>query len=126
MLPVVSILLASILAWFRSRLSLQIELIALRHQIAVYKQTVSRPRLRPSDRLLWVWLSRLWPRWQQALEFVQPRAVIAWQNKRLRDYWRRLSQPGQPGRSVISKRRARTDPGHVAIQPDLGLASNRG
>jgi putative transposase len=99
--PIVSILLASILAWFRSRLSLQTELIALRHLVAVYKQTVSRPRLRPSDRLLRGWLSRLWPSWQQALEFVQPRTVIAWQNKRFRDYWRRLSQSGTPGRSAI-------------------------
>jgi hypothetical protein len=62
--------------WFQSRLSMQMELMALRHQVAVYKQSVSRPKLRPTDRLLWVWLSRLWPSWQQALEFVQPRTVI--------------------------------------------------
>ena len=54
--PIASVLLASILTWFRSRLCVQVELIALRHQVAVYKQTVSRPRLRPGDRLFWVWL----------------------------------------------------------------------
>lgn len=43
MSPVVSILLASIGTWFRSRVSMQIEIVALRHQVAVYKQTVSRP-----------------------------------------------------------------------------------
>jgi putative transposase len=82
--------------------SMQIEIVALRHQIAVYKHTVSRPRLRTTDRLLWAWLSQLWPGWQDALEFVQPRTVIAWQKKRFRDHWRRLSQQGQPGRSVIA------------------------
>jgi hypothetical protein len=51
--PVVSILLASIGTWFRSRVSMQIEIVALRHQIAVYKQTIARPRLRTSDRVLW-------------------------------------------------------------------------
>jgi hypothetical protein len=56
-----------------------------------------------SDRLLWVWLSRLWPGWQDALEFVQPRTVIAWQKKRFRDDWRRLSQIGKPGRPALSK-----------------------
>jgi hypothetical protein len=56
---VVSILLASIGIWFRSRVSTQIEIVALRHQVAVCKQTVSRPRLQTSDRLLWAWLSRL-------------------------------------------------------------------
>ena len=35
---VISILLASISTWFRSRLALQLELIALRHQVAIYKQ----------------------------------------------------------------------------------------
>ena len=103
MLSVVSILLASISAWFRSRLSVQIELIALRHQVAVYKQSISRPKLRPTDRLLWVWLSCLWPGWQEVLEFVQPRTVIAWQKKRCRTYWRRLSQSGRPGRPAIVK-----------------------
>ena len=100
---VVSILLASLLTWFRSRLSIQLELIALRHQVAVYKQSISRSQLQSADRWLWVWLSRLWPGWQQALEFVQPRTVIAWQKKRFRDYWRRLSQSGKPGRPTISQ-----------------------
>jgi putative transposase len=101
--PIVVILIASISTWFRSRLSMQMELIALRHQVSVYQQRVSRPKLRPSDRLLWAWLSRLWPDWQQALAFVQPRTVIAWQKKRFRDDWRRLSQSGKPGRPAISK-----------------------
>jgi putative transposase len=101
--PIVSSLLASTTTWFRSRLSMQMELIALRHQIAVYKQSISRPKLRPTDRLLWVWLSRLWSGWQQALAFVQPRTVLAWQKKRFRDHWRRLSQNGNPGRPAIAK-----------------------
>ena len=49
------------------------------------------------------WLSRLWPSWQQALEFVQPRTVTTWQKKRFRYYWRRLSQSGKPGRPAVSK-----------------------
>ena len=100
---IVAILIASLSTWFRSRLSMQMEFIALRHQVSVYQQSVARPKLRPSDRLLWVWLSRLWPGWQQALAFVQPRTVIAWQKKRFKDYWRRLSQSGKPGRPNISK-----------------------
>jgi hypothetical protein len=50
----ISILLTSISTWFRSRLAMQMELIALRHQVAVYKQSISRPTLQPSDRWLWV------------------------------------------------------------------------
>jgi hypothetical protein len=77
--------------------------MALRHQLAVYQHTITRPKLLTPDRLFWVWLSHLWPDWQQALTFVQPRTVIAWQKRRFRDYWRRLSQSGKPGRPTIPK-----------------------
>jgi putative transposase len=103
MLPVISALLAFVASLFRSRASLCLEHLALRHQLAVYQQTGPRPRLRPTDRLFWAWLSRLWPGWQSALAFVQPRTVITWQRQRFRDHWRQLSQPGTPGRPRIGK-----------------------
>jgi putative transposase len=83
--------------------SLHLEHLALRHQIAVYQQSVRHPRLRPSDRLFWAWLSRLWIGSQDALAFVQPRTIIAWQHQRFRDHWRGLSQRGKPGRPAIAK-----------------------
>jgi len=89
---------------FRSYASVRLENLTIRHQIAVYKQSIPRPKLKPVDRMLWVWLPRLWPGWQQALECVQPRTVIAWQNKRFRDYWRKLSQSGKPGRPPSTKK----------------------
>src|SRR5919108_1633804 len=103
MQPVMSALLAFVVSLFRSRASLCLENLALRHQVAIYKQTIPRPRLRPSDRLLWGWLSRLWSSWQEALAFVQPRTVIAWQRKRFRAHWWRLSQRGTPGRPALAK-----------------------
>jgi putative transposase len=77
--------------------------MALRHQLAVYHHTVKRPQRSPSDRLFWSWLSRLWLGWQRALEFVQPRPVMAWQKTRFRDYWRQRSQRGKPGRPAIAE-----------------------
>jgi hypothetical protein len=62
---------------FRSRLSLQIEIIALRHQLTIYRRSVRRPQIRPADRLLWSWLLRHWARWREALVFVRPATVIA-------------------------------------------------
>jgi transposase InsO family protein len=82
---------------------MQLEILALRHQLAVYQRAMSRPRIQPTDRLLWSWLARLWAGWQDALAFVQPRTVIAWQQKRFREYWRRLSQGGKPGRPTVAK-----------------------
>ncbi len=82
---VISASLAYLTTWFQSRHAMQLEILALRHQLAVYQHSVKRPKLQPSDRWLWVWLSRLWPGWQQVLALVQPRTVIAWQNRRFRD-----------------------------------------
>jgi putative transposase len=101
--PVIAALLAFVVSLFRSRASLCLENLALRHQVAIDKQTVPRPRLRPIDRLLWGWLSRLWSGWQEALAFVQPRTVIAWQRKRFRAHWRRLSQQRTPGRPALAR-----------------------
>jgi putative transposase len=103
MLPVISALVAFIAGLFRSRASLSLEHLALRHQLAVYQQTVHRPRLRSTDRVLWAWLSRLWPGWRGALVFVQPRTVIAWQQQRFRDHWRRVSEQGPPGRPAVAQ-----------------------
>jgi putative transposase len=103
MLPVLSALLACMAALVRSRASLHLEHLALRHQLAVYQQSVPRPHLRATDRLFWAWVSRLWAGWQSALVFVQPRTVMAWQRRRFRDYWRQLSRQGTPGRPRIAK-----------------------
>ena len=88
---------------FRSQLSLRVENVALRHQLAIYRRTVKRPSIRPEDRILWSWLSRRWARWREVLVFVQPETVIAWQRKRFRDHWTRMSRAGKPGRPLISE-----------------------
>ena len=101
--PVVCALLSFLAACFRSRCSMQLEILALRHQLAVYRRSVPRPRLQPTDRLLWSWLARVWSRWQDALAFVQPCTVVSWQQKRFREHWRRLSQGRKPGRPAVAR-----------------------
>ena len=87
---------------FRSRLSLQLEIAALRHQLSLYQRKQQRPVISSGDRMVWVVLAHLWRGWRKALYFVQPRTVILWQRKRFRDYWRELSRRGHTGRSPIS------------------------
>jgi putative transposase len=101
--PVVSAFLSFLAAYFRSRRALQLEILALRHQLAVYQRSVPRPRIQSTDRLLWSWLARVWSGWQDALAFVQPRTVVAWQQKRFREHWRRLSERGTPGRPAMAQ-----------------------
>jgi len=103
MRAVVYAFLSTLGTLFRSRLSLQVEIVALRHQLTVYQRSVGRPLLRPADRVLWSWLSRHWATWREALVFVQPATVIAWQRKGFRDHWARMSRAGKPGRPLISE-----------------------
>jgi hypothetical protein len=55
---------------------LAIENLALRQQLAVYKRTAPRPRLRTTDRLFWVGLARVWTGWRQALVIVSIRVLF--------------------------------------------------
>jgi putative transposase len=81
---------------------LALENLALRQQLAVYKRTVTRPKLRTTDRLFWVWLARVWAGWRQPLVIVTPDTVLRWQRRRFREHWTKLS--GQPtgGRPPVS------------------------
>ena len=92
-----------IVAMFKTRMGLQAENIALRHQLCVLQRSVKRPKIRPADRVLWSILSRYWSNWKEALIFVKPDTVIRWQRRRLREHWTRLSKNGKPGRPAIPK-----------------------
>jgi putative transposase len=81
---------------------LALENLALRQQLAVYKKTLRRPKLRPSDRLFWASLSRVWAEWRQALIIVTPDTVLRWHRRRFRDYWAKLSRRPQVGRPSMN------------------------
>ena len=53
-----------------ARTHLALENLALRHQLAVYKRPLPRPRLRKTDRLFWIWLARVCAGWRQPLVIV--------------------------------------------------------
>lgn len=49
--PVLSALLAFVVTFFQARHAMPLKILALQHPGAVSRQTVGRPRLRPSDRV---------------------------------------------------------------------------
>src|SRR5438093_2125234 len=81
---------------------LAVENLALRQQLAVYKRTTARPKLRTTDRLFWIWLARVWAGWRQALVIVSPDTVLRWQRRRFREHWTKLSDRPRLGRPPIS------------------------
>ena len=96
-------LLVFLRAMLIPKLHMAIENLALRQQLAVCKQSVKRPKLRPRDRVFWVWISRYWCNWQSALIILQPETVIRWHRQGFKLYWRWKSRAGKPGRPPIER-----------------------
>jgi transposase InsO family protein len=78
---------------FRSRAVVELENLALRHQLHVLRrQRPGRLRLFTFDRLLY----RLWPRCLEAMVLVKPATVIQWHRQGFRLFWRWRSRSGRP------------------------------
>jgi putative transposase len=84
----------------RSRASLHLEILALRHQLAVVTRP-RRPRLRltSTDRALWAWLSQTWRGWRSVLHIVKPETVVGWHRRGFRLFWtwKSRGRTGRPG-----------------------------
>src|SRR6266545_3714078 len=104
MKPVASSFFLILWSCLRTCASMQMEILALRHQLAVLQRRTNKlVSLGTADRLLWVMLSRLWTQWRSTLVIVKPETVIAWQRKGFRLYWRWKSRAGESGRPCVSR-----------------------
>src|SRR6267154_5788436 len=89
MITILSALVSALSFRVRCRASLELELVALRHQVSVLRrQRKGRLQLFSTDRLLWVWLYRIWPRVLNAMVLVKPATVIQWHRKGFQLHWR--------------------------------------
>jgi hypothetical protein len=96
-------LLAVLYSFLRSRAEVQLENVALRHQIGVLQRSVrKRPILTSGDRLFWIYLSQIWRNWRSALVIVQPETVVAWHRKGFRLFWTWKVGHGQSGRPAVA------------------------
>jgi hypothetical protein len=105
-----------ILLCLRSAEAKEIEILVLRHELAVLRRHHPRPRLQPTDRALLAALSRLLPRARWSVFLVRPETLLRWHQRMLRRHW---TYPAtSTGRPPISEqvqqlvmRRARESPG---------------
>ena len=82
---------------------MQLESLALRHQLGVLQRSVKKPKLNRFDRMLWAWFYRAGADWRSALSIVKPDTVIAWHRKGFRLFWTWKVRRGEPGRPPITK-----------------------
>jgi hypothetical protein len=109
MTPSLRAILAFAAGLFKTRLSMQVDILALRHQLAVYQRSGGRPKIQPADRLLWSWLSRMWIDWKEALCLRETK------------YRDRLAAHGKADNRMGCDQ---ADPKNVHGQSSLGLAED--
>jgi len=102
MFNVLSAFFAALSSVFRNHLALQVEILALRHQIGVLQRSArKRPKLSAADRFLWAWLSGVWSDWRSVLVIVKPETVIGWHRQNFRLFWTWKIRRGRTGRPAV-------------------------
>jgi transposase InsO family protein len=84
---------------FRSRATLEAEILILRHQLNIQQRHLpKRLTFSAMDRLIFAGLYRLLPSILNALTIVKPDTIVRWHRAGFRSYWRWKSQPcsGRP------------------------------
>ena len=71
----------------RTDIDLAVEVVMLRHEVAVLRRQVMRPSLQPADRALLAGLARLLPRQRLGRFFVQPAILLRWHRELVRCRW---------------------------------------
>jgi putative transposase len=86
----------------RTRFDLQLEVMALRHQLEVLRNgRRTRARLTRLDGAFWVLLYRLWARCLDRVVIVKPETVVGWHRLGFRAFWSWKSRPRGRGRPPV-------------------------
>jgi hypothetical protein len=94
---------SKLLSWMvlrtRSDTAKEIEILVLRHQLAVLRRRTPRPRVTWADRALIAALTRLLPVRRRLGLLVTPATILRWHRQLVARRW--TTQPSRPGRPAI-------------------------
>src|SRR6267154_1310752 len=118
MIDLLKLLGGLLVGLFRSHAAREAEMAFLRQQLVVLQRSApARLRRRTADRLIFVWLYRLFPSLLEAAVVFKPETLVRWHRSGFRLYWRcksrrRVGRP--PG----------FDPDNQPRQPAVGRATH--
>jgi hypothetical protein len=102
MRAILSMLIYLLTLRFRRRSSLELEVIALRHQVAALKRrnpVRCFSLINPADRLIWSCFYRVYPKAKRWMQIVKPQTVVEWHRRGFLFYWR-----GRCARNLASQK----------------------
>jgi hypothetical protein len=103
MLTILHMLLIFVAGLFKSRRRLEAENLFLRHRLNIaLRRARPRLRLRGGDRVLLVWMVRLWPSLLGMAKVVQPETILRWHRSGFKAFWRWKSQ-NRAGRPKVDR-----------------------
>jgi hypothetical protein len=105
-LRLIYVLISKLMGWTvlrtRSDTSKEIEILVLRHQLAVLRRRTPRPRISWTDRALIAALTRLLPARRHLGLLVTPSTILSWHRQLLARHW--TMRPTRSGRPAIPAR----------------------
>lgn len=107
----------------RSRAVKDVELLVLRHEVAVLRRQVSRARLEPTDRVLLAALSQLLPRQLWSSRIASPATLLGWHRELVARRWKYPTV--HPGQVVDPTRSCDPDVGRAACAGESEVGHRR-
>jgi len=128
-------LLVTVLSWLallaRSSSVKDVEILALRHEVAVLRRANPRPRVSWTDRAVLAALARIMPKGLRARRIVTPGTLLRWHRRLVAAKWRQPRAPGRPPVSdelvalIVRLARENARWGVVRIQGELRRLGHR-
>ena len=93
-------LMVTVFSWLsllaRSSSAKNVEILALRHEVAVLRRANPRPRMSWTDRAVLAALTRIMPKGLRARRIVTPGTLLRWHRRLAAVKWRQPRPPGRP------------------------------